>query len=124
MASGFLLSMLSAVWRTKLCGEVGSKEGHMIICMDEEDSSLFSKVVALGCGETVALGEGLEELIGLVRMADRYQMEAVLDDLEEAVIDRLTLERCGPVLTMTCGIDRVTRLHGLSRCADGLNYNK
>ncbi len=61
-ASGFLLSMLSPVWRAKLCGEVGNSEGQMLN-MDEEDESLFSKVVALGCGEAVTVGEGLDELI-------------------------------------------------------------
>ena len=48
--------------------------------MDEEDKPHFLKVVALGCGESVSIGSGadspLDELIGLARMADRYQMEA------------------------------------------------
>ena len=82
--------------------------------MDEEDEPLFSKVVALGCGETVTLGEGLEELIGLVRIADRYQVEAIQSDVEEAVMDRLKIESCGSILTMACGSGLV-RLERASR---------
>jgi hypothetical protein len=44
--------------------------------IDADDETLFWKVVALGCGESVTVGEGLDELIGSVRMADLYQMEA------------------------------------------------
>ena len=68
-ASGFLLSLLSPVRRAKLCGEIGTKEKHVLI-LDDKDKSLFWKVVALGCGESVTVGEGLDELIGLAKMAD------------------------------------------------------
>ena len=85
-----------------MCGDIGADEVKMII-MKEEDESVFSKVVALGCGETVEVGRGLDspldELIGLARFADRYQMEAIQRDLEEAVMDRLSVESCGRILT-------------------------
>ena len=87
MASGFLLSILSPVWRAKLCGEIGASEGRVLM-MDADEETLFWKVVALGCGESVTVGEGLDELIGLARMADLYQMEAIQGDLEEAVKGR------------------------------------
>jgi WD40 repeat protein len=38
-----------------------------------------------------------------LRMADRYQVEAILGDVEEAVMDRLTVESCGRILTTACG---------------------
>ncbi len=75
MASGFLLSMLSPVWRAKLLGGIGTDEGKKLN-LEDEDESLFSRMVALGCGESVAFGR-LEELLGLVRIADRYQVEAI-----------------------------------------------
>jgi hypothetical protein len=40
--------------------------------LDEEDATLFSKVVALGSGATVTIGAGLEELIEL----DAYSFTA------------------------------------------------
>jgi hypothetical protein len=46
---------------------------------------------------------GLEELIALGRCADQYQIEAFKGNAEEDVIDRLTVESCGPILTMAGG---------------------
>ena len=112
-ASSFLLCMLSPAWRAKLCGEVGADEGKLLN-LDDLDESHFSKVVALGCGESVTVGKGLDELIELVRIADRYQMEAIQGDLEEAVMDRLKVENCGCVLTMACG-GGLVRLERASR---------
>jgi hypothetical protein len=96
------LSMLSPVWRAILCGNIGASEGKLL-SMDEDEEFLFSKVVALGCGEAVTLDRGLEELIGLGRIADRYQVEAIHGDVEEALMYRLTVESCGPILTMASG---------------------
>ena len=107
------MCMLSPAWRAKLCGEVGADEGKLLN-LDDLDESHFSKVVALGCGESVTVGKGLEELIELVRIADRYQMEAIQGDLEEAVMDRLRVESCGCVLAMACG-GGLVRLERASR---------
>jgi hypothetical protein len=93
------LSMLSPAWRASLCGEIGNSEGKMLD-MDDEDHLIFSKVVALGCGESITVEGGLEELFVLVKIADKYRMEAILGDLEDAVMDRLTLESCGLILKM------------------------
>ena len=65
--------------------------------MTEEDEAFFTKVVVLGCGETVDIGKGLEELFGIARLVDRYQVEAIQSDVEQAVLDRLTVENCGPM---------------------------
>ncbi len=97
--------MFSPAWRVKLCGEIGADERNLLK-MDEEDKSHFLKVVALSCGESVLIGSGadsqIDELIGLARMADKYQIEAIQGDVEEAVMDRLTVESCGRILTMAC----------------------
>jgi hypothetical protein len=47
----------------------------------------------------------------MVRMADRYQMEGIQSDLEEAVMDRLRVECCGRILTMASasGLVRLER---------------
>jgi hypothetical protein len=112
-SNGFLLSMLSPVWRARLCGEIGVNKGR-VLDMDEEDASLFMQVVALGCGNSVQVGRGLEGLMELVRMADQYQVEAIQGDLEEAVMDRLTVDTCEAILTMARGRGLV-RLERASR---------
>ena len=109
----FLLGMLSPAWRTKLCGGIGTN-GEQLLDMEEEDPSLFLKVVALGCGKAVAMDEGFEELVRLARMADKYQVSAILGDVEQAVLDRLTVENCGRILSMTSGSGLV-RLERASR---------
>jgi hypothetical protein len=62
----------------------------------------------------VTVDRGLQELIELVQMADRYQMEAIQGDLEEAVIDRLTVENCVSILVKANGSGLV-RLERASR---------
>jgi hypothetical protein len=47
-------------------------------------------------------------------MADRYQLEAIQGEVEEAVMDRLTVESCGRILTTACGSGLV-RLERASR---------
>jgi hypothetical protein len=54
--------------------------------MEEGHKRLFSKVVSLGCRESVSVGRGLDspldELIqvGLARIADLHQMEGIQSD--------------------------------------------
>jgi hypothetical protein len=82
--------------------------------MTEEDEAFFSKVVALGCGETVAMEEGLEELLGLAKLVDRYQVEAIQTNMEQAVLDRLTVENCGRIMATASG-SRLVLLERASR---------
>jgi hypothetical protein len=115
-SNSFLLSMVSPVWRTNLCGELGTDK-PWALDMSEEDASVFLQVVALGCGKTVVVAKGLDSLEGLIEilgMADRYQVKAILGDLEEAVMDRLTVQGCWLILTMVCGSGLV-RLERASR---------
>ena len=46
-ASGFLLSILSPVWRAKLCGDIGG-EARWQLALDGGEAGLFSKLVVLG----------------------------------------------------------------------------
>ncbi len=103
------MSILSPVWRAKLCCGIGI-EGRHTLTLDAEDVSLFPKVVELAIGATVTV-DGLGELIGMVRMADRYQMEAIAAALEEAVLSQLTVESCGSILAMSSGsgLERLER---------------
>ena len=105
--------MLSPVWRAKLCGEFGT-DRDWALDMSEEDASVFLQVVAIGCGKNVVVAKGLEGLIEILSMADRYQVEAIQAHVEEAVMDRLTVESCGRILTMACGSGLV-RLERASR---------
>ncbi len=102
MANSFHLSTLSPVWRAKLCDKYSTGKGQLL-SLGEEDSTLFLKVVAVGSGATVTVSGGLEELMGLVRLADQYQVEVIQGDMEQAVLERLTAESCGRILMMACG---------------------
>ena len=109
-ASGFLLSLLSPVWRAKLCGDIGGKARWQLE-LDRSEAGLFSKVVALGSGAAVTMEGGLEAAVGLGQMADRYQVEAVHGAVEDAVMRLLTVESCGRVLAcgLGSGLGRVER---------------
>jgi hypothetical protein len=105
--------MLSPVWRATLCSEIGINKGW-ILNMEEDDVLLFSKLVDLGCGKSVKVVRGLDELIEMLRLADRYQVEAIQGEMEAAVIDRLTVENCVSVLAMANG-SGLMRLERASR---------
>ena len=103
MVSGFVLCLLSPVWRAKLCGLVGAKRRRELHFHGDE-ASAFWKVLALGCGAPVTVDGGLGELLSLGQMADRYQMEAVQRAVEDAVLgSHLSTETCGSVLAASFG---------------------
>jgi hypothetical protein len=60
-ASGFLLSMLSPVWRAKLCGDIGG-EARWQLALDGTEVGLFRQLVALGSGAAVMM-DGLGGVI-------------------------------------------------------------
>ena len=101
-ASGFLLSILSPVWRAKLCGEMGG-ETRWQLALDGGEAFMFSKLIKLGSGESVTIEGGLGGVVALGLMADRYQVEAVQGAVEDAVVKLLTLENCGRFLTWSSG---------------------
>ena len=99
MANGFFLCILSPVWRVKLCGNIGGESRCKVLDLCGENITAFSNLLLLGSGSRVILKQGLEELLGLGRMADKsdkYQVQAVQFAVEEAVLSsHLTLETCG-----------------------------
>ena len=110
-ASGFLLSMLSPVWRAKLCGDVGGESRRQLDLAGEE-ASAFKKLLALGSGAAVTMDGGVEQLVALGRMADRYQVEVVQSAVEDAVVSgHLTVGSCGSILMSSfgSGLERVAR---------------
>ena len=109
-ASGFLLSILSPVWRAKLCGDIGGG-ARWQLALDGGEAGLFSKLVALGSGAAVTVEGAVGGVMALGLMADRYQVEAVQGAVEEAVVGLLTVERCGGVLAWSSGsgLERVAR---------------
>ena len=114
MVSGFILCILSPVWRAKLCGKVGADKRAQLH-LDGDEFSAFSKVLALGCGASVLVTGELEELMALGRMADRYQIEMVQRAVEDAVLSsHLTVENCGSILVSSSGSGLV-RLERASR---------
>ena len=109
-ASGFLLCALSPVWRAKLCGDIGG-ETRGQLALDGGEARLFSKLVALGAGAPVAVEGGLEEVIALGLMADRFQVESVQEAVEGAALRLMTVESCGLALEWSSGsgLARVAR---------------
>ena len=101
MLSGFLLCILSPVWRAKLCGDIGN-EPRQNLNLDEDDATVFSQLLELGCGNTVHVVGGLQALVDLGKMANRYQVETVQNAVEHAVLSRLTVESCASVVSLTC----------------------
>ena len=108
MVSGFLLCILSPVWRAKLCGEMG-EDPRQNIKLEEEDRMDFSQLLALGCGDMVRIVGGLEALVKLGMMADRYQVVTVQYAIEKAVLSQLTVESCASILSMSreSGLERL-----------------
>ena len=108
MLSAFLLCILSPVWRAKLCGDIGNKP-RQNLNLEDEDETVFSQLLELGCGNTVQIVGGLQALVELGKMADRFQVETVQNTVEHAVLSRLTVENCASVLSLTCesGLERI-----------------
>jgi hypothetical protein len=108
MLSGFLLCILSPVWRAKLCGDIGEKP-RQNLNLEGEDETVFSQLLELGCGNTVQVVGGLQALLELGKMADRFQVETVQNTVEHAILSRLTVESCASVMSLTCesGLERL-----------------
>ena len=77
-ASGFLLCMLSPVWRAKLCGWKGNTDQTIReLQLEEGDAPLFAPLLDVclsTIGSTVLQNAELDELMALGRLADRYQV--------------------------------------------------
>jgi hypothetical protein len=108
MVSGFLLCILSPVWRAKLCGEIGN-QSRQSLEVEEGEAMVFSQLLALGCGDMVRIVGGLQALLELGIIADRYQVETVQDVVEKAILSHLTVENCASIVSMSCesGLEKV-----------------
>jgi hypothetical protein len=96
--------VLSPVWRAALCGSFGGeKRLEPALDLQAEDAALFSKLVALACGATLTIDGGLEEVVALGIMANRYLMESVQEVVEDFLISRLTMENCWWMLERSSG---------------------
>ena len=108
------MSILSPVWRAKLCKDIGGG-ARWQLALDGGEAGLFSKadskLVVLGSGAAVRAEGGVGGVMALVLMADRYQAKAVQGSKEEAVVGLLTVERCCGVLAWSSGrrLERVAR---------------
>ena len=78
----------------------------MCLALEPEDESVFDSLVALGCGQAVDV-VGLKELTRIGKVADKYGMEEVLAAVEEAALERLTIDTCGELLAESMGLSRV-----------------
>ncbi len=74
----------------------------------------FSKLVDLGCGKSVKVVRGMDELIKMLRLADLYQVEAIQGEMEAAIFDLLTVENCASIFATNNGSGLV-RLERASR---------
>ncbi len=105
--TGFSLSMLSPVWRAKICGEVGcASKGQLEL--ESGEMHAIKKVVELCCGVSVAV-DGVTEMLTLGHAADRYQVEAVQGTVEDALVnEHLTVQNCGAILaaSVCSGLDK------------------
>ena len=63
-ASGFLLSILSPVWRAKLCGDIGGGAWWQL-ALDGGEAGLFSQLVALSSGAAVRVEGGVGGVMAL-----------------------------------------------------------
>ena len=122
-ANGFLLSMLSPVWLVALseerfgCGHLGAaalSRSSSRLELEPDDEAAFDALVELGCGAAVDVANGLEGLVDLGRVADKYGLEGVLAAVEEHALARLTLETCGELL-MASGAAGMRRVEERSR---------
>jgi hypothetical protein len=112
-ASNFLLSLLSPVWRAKLCGSFAdSSNGRLELQADEE--ATFQQLLHLGIGATATISGGLRGLVVVAMMADRYRMEAVLEAVEAELLRRLTVETCAEML-VTGAVSGLARVELESR---------
>ena len=98
-SSAFLLSMLSPVWRAKLCrGSFFDEGSSCILLLGHSDAIAFHHAVAVGCGAEVAIGGGLAGLIAVGQLADTYGMDGVCAAVEEAALARMSVATCADAL--------------------------
>ena len=102
--------MLSPVWRAKLCrGDLFEAGSSRTLLLGNNERNTFHLAVALGCGEEVSVEGGLAGLMALGQLADTYGMEGVCAAVEDAAIERLSVDACADLLSLAqaTGLRRV-----------------
>ena len=109
-ASGFVLSLLSPVWESKLCRfSSGPKK---IQSLEGEEKETFNSVISLACGKDVTVS-GLAALLDLGRLAEKY----CISDVSNAVqLAALNTTNCAELLIAS----EATRLSALSKASSDL----
>ena len=98
--SGFLLSIVSPVWKAKICSVLGFANNRLDLA--NEDASSFLSAVRLGCGQSARIQGGLAGLLDVGRLADMYRIEHVHKAVEWEAERRLTVKTCGELLACSC----------------------
>ena len=93
---GFLLALLSPVWRAKLCRGV-SPAARRHLELEAADRPAFEDALALACGEPAA-ADGLAGLAALGRFADRYGLSEVGQAAEWEASRRLSVATAAELL--------------------------
>ena len=97
MMSGFLFSILSPVWKAKICSVFRFANNRLDLTY--EDAASFLIVVKLGCGHNMKVQGGLSGLLDVGRLADMYRIEQPVDWEAE---QWLTVNTCGELLARSC----------------------
>ena len=117
--SGFLLSLLSPVWHRTLT-HAFSNGRKLRIEFEEDEEKALKTMVILGCGGGQVTTRGLNDLLEVGRVADKYQVDEAKRAVEEEAVRHLKLEICGKLLTASESsglqeIERACRRMGLAR---------
>ena len=118
MMSGFLLSILSPVWRAKICSVFRFADKRLDLT--SEDASSFLTVVKLGCGQSVMVQGGLAGLLDVGRLADMYRIEHVHRAAEWKAKQWLAVNTCGELLASS----RMAGMHRLESSCRALALDK
>ena len=94
--STFLLSLLSPVWRAKLCRHFSFKDTRTLR-LEPRDAAAFPALLALGCGQSATV-TGFSMLLEVGRLADCYGLTAVCQTVEWHAGLNLTVDRAAEVL--------------------------
>ena len=105
--SGFLLSLLSPVWRAMLCRPF-SIRSRKTLQLDPCVAKAFPKLLQLGCGQPTP-ASSFDELVQIGKAADLYGLTSVARAVDWEAEKQLTVERAAAVLADSGagGMDRM-----------------
>ena len=99
--SGFLISLLSPVLRSAVCGHFLESASKKIV-LDDVMREDFERLLNISVGrDRMEENADVWYVMRLAALADRFQMNAVRRSLEDAAIHRLSIGSCAEVLAAT-----------------------